>query len=197
MIKLKERERRENKVIDLYDKVEKYIENSCTPHMVRHLKRTAYWCKQLKPDADEALLIAAVSHDIERAFRNKSAPQIQRVKKFGFKDPEFLKYHQEKGAAMMAGFLEKNNANKDLIERVKTLISKHEVGGNEDQNILKDADSISFFENNVKRFLTRTDVDKEKIREKFSWMYDRITSSKAKRIAKSWYEKAIEDLESS
>ena len=32
-----------------------------------HFDRTVYWLQQLRPDADGALLIAAISHDIERA----------------------------------------------------------------------------------------------------------------------------------
>jgi len=77
------------------------------------------------------------------------------------------------------------------------LISKHEEGGNDDQNLLKDADSISFFENNVPLFLTKhvSEVGKEKVKEKFDWMFNRITSEKAKQIARQWYEEAIKKLD--
>ena len=36
-----------------------------------HFDRTLYWVLKLKPDADEALQIAAYSHDIQRAFDNQ------------------------------------------------------------------------------------------------------------------------------
>ena len=36
---------------------------------------------------------------------------------------------------------------------------------------------------------------KEKIQQKFDWMYTRISSEKAKQIVKPWYEKAIKELE--
>ena len=77
------------------------------------------------------------------------------------------------------------------------LVSKHEEGGNDDQNLLKDADSVSFFETNISLFLTKhvQDVGKEKVREKFDWMYKRITSEKAKQIARPWYEEAIKNLD--
>jgi hypothetical protein len=42
-----------------------------------------------------------------------------------------------------------------MIERVMMLVSKHEVGGNDDQNLLKDADAISFLENQIDVFLTK------------------------------------------
>lgn len=75
------------------------------------------------------------------------------------------------------------------------LVSKHEEGGNADQNLLKDADSISFFENNVPIFLNiAKKIGKEKVKQKFDWMYNRITSKKAKQISEKWYKEAIKDL---
>lgn len=96
----------------------------------------------------------------------------------------------------MVEFLRKHGADKNLIDRVRMLISRHEEGGSEDQNLLKDADSISFFENNVDYFLTKKvlEVGKEKVREKFDWMFNRITFDKAKKIAKKMYQEAIRRL---
>lgn len=76
------------------------------------------------------------------------------------------------------------------------LVSKHEVGGNDDQNLLKDADSISFFENNVDHFVNKKvgETSKEKVKDKFEWMFNRISSEKAKQIARPWYEEAIKKL---
>ncbi len=181
----------------LYEKVKRFVEESYGEKFgMIHFKRTVYWVKQLKPDADEAIIIAAIAHDIERAFRREEDPHAQKMKVSGMKDEEFLKYHQEKGAEIIAEFLAKNKATQEIIERVKMLISKHEVGGNEDQNILKDADSISFFENNVEHFLDNhvKKLGKEKVKEKFDWMFNRITSNKAKEIARPWYEEGIKQL---
>ena len=76
------------------------------------------------------------------------------------------------------------------------LISRHEEGGNEDQNLLKDADSVSFFENNLSIFFRKAEVEgKDKIKHKFNWMYNRITSVKAKQYAKRDYEKALKELD--
>ena len=57
---------------------------------------------------------------------------------------------------------------------------------------------VSFFENNVQFFLPNKveEFGKEKVKQKFDWMYNRISSEKAKQIVKAWYEKAIKDLES-
>lgn len=184
---------------ELYKKVEDFVTDAFTKegvvdHSVKHLQRTADWVKELEPDADEALLIAALGHDIHRA----TAEFMElKAKRSGFKDPEYDKIHQEGGAEIVCEFLKKEKADSDLIDRVRMLISVHEVGGNEDQNILKDADSISFFENNIPVFITKKvkETNKEKVREKFDWMYERITSEKAKEIAKPMYEEAIKRLE--
>ena len=77
-----------------------------------------------------------------------------------------------------------------MIERVKMLISKHEVGGNDDQNLLKDADSVSFLENNVDHFINNlvSETSKEKVKDKFDRTFNRITSQQAREIARPRYE---------
>ncbi len=163
---------------------------------IRHFERTVYWLKQLKPDADEALCLAAFAHDIERAFRDEAAKERFKASSKGFTDEDHLANHQNKGAEIIANYLKEQQAPKELIDRVQMLISKHEVGGNVDQNLLKDADSISYFENQIEHFLTKkvADVGKDKVRVKFQWMFDRITSEKAKEVAKPMFEDAISKL---
>lgn len=164
---------------------------------ILHLERTVYWLTYLQPNANEALRIAAISHDIERAFRDdKNYINIKNAKA-GFTSEEHLAYHQTKGAEIMAKFLQEQNAPQELIDQVYMLISKHEVGGNEEQNLLKDADSISYFENQIDFFLTKKvpEVGKEKVRNKFQWMFDRITSERAKELAKPMFEEAMRKLE--
>lgn len=109
---------------------------------------------------------------------------------------EFFRPHEEKGAEIITEFLKKEGANQTLIKKVKLLISRHEEGGNEEQDFLKDADSLSFFENNIPSFLKKArEQGKENIKKKFDWMFNRISSKNAKQIAKPWYEKAVKELE--
>ena len=183
----------------LYTKVEKFVIDSFNrieqTYQIKHFKRTVYWIKKLRPDADEALLIAGIAHDIERAFRKSiSHEQIKKSAK-GFSDKKYIGPHQQEGAEIIADFLKREGADRKLIRRVKMLVSKHEVGGNADQDLLKDADSISFFENNVTNFIKlMSKVKAEKINGKFDWMFNRITSKKAKEIVNSWYKDAINQL---
>ena len=89
----------------------------------------------------------------------------------------------------------KNGAEKDVVRRAKMLVSRHEEGGNEEQDLLKDADSISFLETNVAHFIGMIPLlGYDKVRVKFDYMYNRITSEKAKEIALPMYENAINEL---
>ena len=158
---------------------------------LRHLRRTLHWLLELDPGADEALQIAALAHDIQRAFRDgEPAPRD------GFLDPVFLGHHQERGGEIIADFLHREGADAAVAERVRTLVSRHEEGGSAEQDLLRDADSVSFFENNCDYFL-RVLVPREgaeAVRAKFAWMFERIGSEPARRIARPWYEAALARL---
>lgn len=174
-----------------FSKVKKFVDESFSDkHHLKHFERTVYWVKKLHPDANEAILIAAYAHDIERAFRKKN----DNINLTGKKKMQF---HQKEGAEIIACFLEDEGAEKKLIKAVKSLILKHEEGGGRGQDILKDADSISFFETNVDFFVNELikKTGRGAIKEKFDWMFARISSIKAKRIAKPMYEKAMIQLE--
>ncbi len=173
----------------IYDKVKKWLEQNAKPQQMVHFERTAYWVKQLRPDADEAMLTAALAHDVERVFSRRKHQKIAG----NLHMPDYLEKHQEDGAKIIGEFLKSNGADDSTIERVKILVAKHEEGGTDDQNVIMDADSISFFENNINHFLE--DLIKvygqERVREKFSWMYNRMSSNRAKEITKEWYDRAM------
>jgi len=177
-------------VFDSFNKAEKHSQ-------IKHFIQTVHWLKVLSPEADEALLVAAIAHDIERAFRQKDV--LEKKASVGFTSVEFYRPHEERGAEIIADFLKHQNVDDGFIERVKMLVSRHEEGGNDDQNLLKDADSVSFFEINIPLFLEKKtlEIGKEKVKDKFDWMFNRITSEKAKQIAQPMYEKAISDLNTS
>ncbi len=184
---------------DLYKKVEKLVVDSFSrlSKDTKHHIRTVYWIKKLKPDVDEALLIAAVAHDINRSSIKNRKEELKLIKESrkGGLDKRFLKKHQKQGAEIIGKFLEKQGADKKLIKKVKILVFKHEEGGSRDQNLLKDADSLSFFENNINRMIEIIPrMGKKKIREKIDWMYNRITSKKAKKIAEPYYLNVIKKI---
>lgn len=185
---------------DLYKKTEEFVIESFTKagnkRGIDHFLRTVYWVKELKPNAGEAMLIAAVAHDIERAYRdNEKINDVFKTK--GFVDQNHLEYHQEKGAKIIEDFLKKEKAGNKLIKRVKALIEKHEFGGDDDQNVLRDADSISFFENNAMYFVENKvkECGKTHMKEKFDWMFNRMTNKQAKEISRPLFEKVMKNLD--
>ena len=155
----------------------------------QHFVRALYWLNQLEPNVDEAVKIAAYSHDTERAI---CAYDIGAL----LLDPEALRKHQDNGAVEIYNFLLREEANPEFALKVKNLISKHEDGGTDEQNLIKDADSISYFETNSVKHAGWTDkFSKEEIKAKFDWMYNRISLDKARDIAKPLYEKVLNLLE--
>jgi len=91
------------------------------------------------------------------------------------------KYILKKSAKIIVNLLNKQNYNKNIISKVEKLVLKHEFGGDLESNILKDADSISFFEENLELYFI--EFGEEKTRNKIKFMYNRI-SSKTKELIK-------------
>jgi hypothetical protein len=178
--------------MDLYTKVVEYVDKSFEGKQKPHFERAVFWYEKFIPNFTEAHKISAYSHDIERAFRTDDV-----LVPDDYLDEKFLKYHQEKGAKIMEEFLEQNGAESELVEKVVNLISKHEVGGDEEQNMLMDADSISFYETNAEMFVNKKAPVEgyAKVKSKLDWMFNRISSEEHKKLAIENYEKWSTELE--
>lgn len=178
--------------MSLYDKVVQFVDTAFAGKQKPHFTRTVFWLEQFLLDIAEAHRIAAYAHDIERAFRDekKKVPE-------NYLDPAFLKYHSEKSAEIVGKFLSENGAGEVEMQKVKHLVSRHEVGGDEEQNALMDADSVSFFENNAEMFVNEKAPaeGRGKIKGKFDWMFSRITTDERKEFARENYEKWSKELE--
>jgi hypothetical protein len=141
-----------------------------------HAKSTKKWILRLKPDADYALQISALAHDIERGFKldSKTKPK-ERFDNY----EEYKRIHSEKSAKIIVELLKKYNFDKEFISKVEHLVLKHEVGGDIESDLLMDADSISFFEENYVQYYEI--YGEEKARKKVEFMYNRM-SDKAKSL---------------
>ncbi len=162
-----------------------------------HLRRTVAWVRRLRPDAGPALLLAALSHDIERAFREEEVYARMFTSDSAFRDPAFLKYHQNRSAAIIGDFLAAISCPAGLRAEVVCLVARHEVGGTPESDLLKDADSLSFFATNVELFVTvkTRESSPAKVRAKFDWMFERITLPAARNLCRPMYEAAVRRLE--
>jgi hypothetical protein len=165
----------------------------------QHLLQTEAWLQHLKPNASEALLLAALTHDMERAFPGPDSPSLD--PKQGVDNPIYNKAHCERSARIVSAYLLEQGATEEYIEQVARLIRAHEYGGDDVENLVQAADSLSFLEVNVDVFLGWMDAGDEKwnadaVRAKFNWMYERIQVSQACELARPMYEDAMRELES-
>ncbi len=171
--------------------VKKSFEKSASGSSLEHFERTVYWLKKLKPDADEPMLIVAYAHDIARAFRKTDAKKTFKNKEMN--DPEILECHQKQGAHILSEFLKKHDYDEKQIKRVHNMILHHEDGGNKEADLIKDADSISYLEINAPKHVKKLVplIGEDKVRRKIDWMFNRISSEKAKELAKPFYDKVL------
>lgn len=168
------------------------------PAGARHLLQAEYWVQQLKPDASEEVLLAALTHDMERAFPGPDSPHQDPRR--GADDPVYLRAHSNRSAQFVRNYLQEQGAPLASIEQIARLIQAHEVGGEEDENLVQAADSLSFLEVNVDPFLRWLEVGdpywtRETIHAKFTWMFERIQIEQARQLARPLYEEALRKLE--
>jgi len=175
------------------EKLEEFIRENASDQK-NHWLRTGFWIRKIYPDANDEMYIASIGHDIERLFPLEKE-EVQ-PKDSGWDDEKFNLWHGGRSAKYLEKLLlEFGYDNKESIVRIKRLVTSHEVGGNDEQNAVKDADSISFLENNVDKFIDWIPrFGKESIIKKFDYMFNRINSQKAKEIARSLHKKAIKKI---
>jgi hypothetical protein len=143
------------------------------PHH-RHLTRALEILRELEPNASEALLIATVTHDSERAFPDPDPPFDSALH---FDVPGYLRFHQRRAAATTARWLEDAGAPFGLRDQVATLIAVHEEGGWHEADLLQAADSLSFLETMVpivEGWITSGRTGPDRAFAKLQWMQDRI-----------------------
>jgi kynurenine formamidase len=113
------------------------------PH-ARHLERTLDWALALDPDASEAVRIAAVTHDIERAYPDGDWDSAR-----DWDDPGYNRWHQDRCGDIVAAGLRERGADEQLTRAVEELVRVHEDGGWPDADLVQAADSLSFLETMV------------------------------------------------
>jgi len=171
--------------------VKKIYENS------EHLLRTGYWVKKLNPKADLATILAAITHDIERAFPEGRIPPSPEIWGAKWDDDEYNLWHGRRSAEFVEKFLAENKFREQkTIRKIRRLITYHEIGGDKETDLIKDADSLSFLEINAPLFISwiPQKASAKEVKEKFDYMFNRISSEKAKRLVLPFYKKAIEEL---
>ena len=152
------------------------------PHL-RHLWRTLEWLLELDPQASEALRIAAVTHDAERAFPPAEAGASSADRPIA---PVYERWHQDRSARIVGEWLLAQGAGPELALEVVWLVAMHEDGGSPEAALLQAADSLSFLEVQVEvfaGFVAGGELSEEAARAKLQRMHDRITLPVARELA--------------
>ncbi len=160
-----------------------------------HLLKALEWLDRLAPDASEAVRLATLTHDMERAFPGPDQPLHHTLK--GFDDQEYTAAHSARSARIVGRWLRDEGANETLAQEVERLIRVHEDGGWPEADLMQAADSLSFLDVNVDLFLDMVRSGKrtpEEVRLKLDYTYERIQVPRAKELALPYYRQAIERL---
>ena len=91
--------------------IETIISRSSVPEDPVHSKNTLEWLLELEPDADQALQIAALGHDIERAIDQRKV----RRKDFEYYD-QFKAAHAHNSAEILKEVMLDCDVDETLIE---------------------------------------------------------------------------------
>ncbi len=149
-------------------RIREVIAGSTVPEDPDHSRNTLRWLLDLGPESDAALRIAALGHDIDRAVEG-------RVRRADFADYDAFKAaHARNGAAILRDIMRECGVADDaLAQEVHRLVCAHEVGGDPRSDLLKDADSLSYFDVNLPRYFEREGW--EETRRRCAWGYVRIS----------------------
>jgi hypothetical protein len=158
--------------------IERIIGQSEVPEDPIHSKNTREWVLRLKPNADTALQIAALGHDIERSIKERKV-----LRKDFSTFNEFKKAHSINSARILRQILSKHDIGKEVVEKITYLVKHHEFGGDPEADILRNGDSISFFDVNLPFYFRRT--SKEDVASRIKWGYARL-SGESRDVVKSF-----------
>jgi hypothetical protein len=167
------------------------------PHpQARHLIRTRDWAVELHPDPPEYLVLAALTHDVERQFPEGPAydPGLQAPDDF-----DYRWQHSMRSAQFVHEWLYRHGATDSLVLEAETLILLHEFGGDELANVLQAADSLSGLETNttaVADWVREGRCSPERAKDQHRWMHERIQIPRARELAAPYFERALASVDS-
>jgi hypothetical protein len=150
------------------DMIRAIIAGSLVPEDPVHAENSREWLLKLDSNADDTLKIAALGHDIERALEDR------RIKKGDFPDFDAFKAaHARNSAVILDEILLECGVDALLAQEAHRLVALHEIGGDARSDLLKHADSLSYFEVNLPFYYQRNGW--EKTLRRSLWGYARLS----------------------
>lgn len=149
-------------------KIRMVISKSSVPEDPAHAENVLEWVLKLRSNANNALQIAALAHDIDRADERR------KVQRYDFNDyNEFKAAHANNSANILKEILHECHVKQSIIDEACRLVERHEFGGDPYSDLLKDADSISYFEVNMPLYFQRE--GHEETLKRCIWGYHRLS----------------------
>lgn len=151
-------------------KIRTIIRVSKVPEDARHAENTLQWLLRLDPEADQALQIGALAHDIDRAV------EARKMDRSNYEDYDAFKAaHAHNGAQILDEIMDEYGMPKTIADEVCRLVRLHKVGGDSRSDLLKDADSLSYFHINMPLYYERE--GREEAKRRCIWGYHRLSAS--------------------
>lgn len=176
----------------LIDAARKWV-TDCYPYNRHHLLKALEWLDRVAPDSAEAVRLATLTHDMERAFPVPDQPVAKTLS-----DPEYERAHSLRSARIVAAWLREQGADESLVDRVESLIMAHEFGGWHEADLVQAADSLSFLDTNIELFLGFVRSGRHpahEVRKKFNQMFERIQIPRLKVLAQPLIARAHQQLD--
>jgi hypothetical protein len=174
----------------LIEAATRWVVDNCSYR--RHLLESLAWLDRLAPGSREAVRLATLTHDMERAFPGPDQPVTK------LNDVEYYKAHSARSARIVGAWLREQGADETLAHDVEALIAVHEFGGWPEADLVQAADSLSFLETQIDLFLgfvTSGTYSVDEVRGKFDFTRNRIRVEAARVLALPMYRAAIDRLD--
>jgi hypothetical protein len=172
----------------LFELIESYYDRD-------HLIRAADWMLALEPEAPEYLILAALSHDLERSI--PGGPKLD-IATTPWDDQTYNRQHCERSAMLVPPLLARYGASEETLEAIRQPIREHEFGGSADGDLIQAADSLSFLEVNgplCASWVLRGLCARDKAVQKLDWMCERVRLERAKPLTRTQHRSALADFE--
>jgi hypothetical protein len=137
-----------------------------------HGTETLQWLLKINPNSDWQVQIAAFAHDIERAcpfIDGKYPPKPNKSDHSNY--DSYKQAHALRSAEILATIMKTQNFSDADISRVYNAVTNHEVGGDIDSDLVRDADSLRWFDKGYIKYIEKSGIDGAK--EKGWWMFMR------------------------
>lgn len=163
-------------------------------HNALHMTNSLEWLDRIGTGSREAVRIATLTHDMERAFPGPDQPVWN-----GDEDRDYYVAHSNRSARIVGAWLAGQGCEAAFVSDVEALIQVHEFGGWPEADLVQAADSLSFLDVNVDLFLGYVKTRRyreDQVRAKFVYSHDRIRIPELQEISGPMLVRALERLDS-